>query len=163
MSNKFKLLIILVTLIMFTGVTVSAQKPTTVKKAMLELINKYDGKSGVECITMTKGNGLELIKMTLNKEMGRDFMKGVTSITIIDYSDAPAAVCQSLNNDFNHVTTLVEEFDLSKNKDISINGKTRSFACTSDANKGKLSDFIIVIEEDKSKTIMYMEGDIVVK
>lgn len=28
---------------------------------------------------------------------------------------------------------------------------------------GKISDFIIVIEEDKSKTIMYMDGDLVVK
>jgi predicted RecB family endonuclease len=87
----------------------------------------------------------------------------VRNITIIDYSDAPAEICQSLRKDLDRVTSLVEQFDLTGNKDISDNDKTQCYACTSNIDDGKISDFIIVIEEDKSKTIMYMEGDLVVK
>lgn len=163
MNNNIKLFTMLAALIMFTGVSLSAHKPGEVNKAIDELVNKYDGKAGVECVIATNGSGLELIKMTLNKEMGKEFMKGVTSITIIDYSDAPAEICQSLRKDLDRVTSLVEQFDLTGNKDISDNDKTQCYACTSNINDGKISDFIIVIEEDKSKTIMYMEGDLVVK
>ena len=61
----FKLFTMLAALVMFTGTTLSAQKPTSVNKAMYELVNRYNGKASVECVITTNGSGLQLIKIIL--------------------------------------------------------------------------------------------------
>lgn len=147
----------LVALLMITGVSLYAQSATPVEKAMAQIVAKYENTKGVDCITATKGSGLEMMKMMLNKQLGKSFMKGVTSITIIEYSEASAQVCQSLRKDLDIFTSLLEELDAKED------GYSRCFASPSKSGEGKLSDFIIAIEDDETKTIMYMAGEITIQ
>ena len=77
----------------FAGYT---QEATPVEKLVKEIVKKYEDTKGVDCISVAKGSGLEMVKMMFNKKFGKKFMKGVTAITVIDYSDASQEVCQSL-------------------------------------------------------------------
>ena len=156
---KHFLLIIAVALA--TGISSFAQGSSKIEKMVKEIVNKYDGKDQIECIAVTKGNGLEVVKMALNNEFGKSFMKGVTSITIINYSDASEDTCTALRKELDVFISLLEEFDLSKEKSFSDNDFVRCFAAVSDS--GKLSDFVVAIEQDDSKMVMYMAGEIKVE
>ena len=147
--------------IMMTAATTFAQSPSQAEKAARELVRKYDGSDGVECIVATKGNGLGLYKMMLNKEFGKDFMKGVTSITIIDYSSASEDVCIALRKDLDLFVSILEEFDLSDDKDYAGNEYIRCFASIMDSDT--ISDFVFAMEEGSSKMLMYMAGRIIVE
>lgn len=147
--------------IMMTAATTFAQSPSQAEKAARELVRKYDGSDGVECIVATKGNGLGLYKMMLNKEFGKDFMKGVTSITIIDYSSASEDVCIALRKDLDVFVSILEEFDLSDEKDYAGNEYIRCFASIMDSDT--ISDFVFAMEEGSSKMLMYMAGRIIVE
>ena len=156
---KHYLLIIIFLLV--TGISTFAQDSSKIEKTVNEIVNKYDGKDQVECIAVTKGNGLELVKMALNKEFGKSFMKGVTSITIINYSDASENTCTALRKELDVFLSLLQEFDLSKEKSFSDNDFVRCFAAVSDS--GKLSDFVVAVEQDDSKMVLYMAGEIKVE
>lgn len=147
--------------IMMTAATTFAQSPSQAEKAARELVRKYGGSDGVECIVATKGNGLGLYKMMLNKEFGKDFMKGVTSITIIDYSSASEDVCIALRKDLDVFVSILEEFDLSDDKDYAGNEYIRCFASIMDSDT--ISDFVFAMEEGSSKMLMYMAGRIIVE
>ena len=164
-TNLTKRFATLVALILMAGFSAFAQNPK-VEQVMAEMVKKYENTKGVDCFTAVKGQGLEIMKLALRGKMGKDFMKGVTSITIIHYSDASEAVCQELRKDLDVFTSLLEEFNWKEdkdNKEAAGNSYTRCFACTSAAAEGTLSDFVIAIEAEGAKTIMYMNGVITVK
>lgn len=161
MTSRIRMVLLTLLTIMMTAATTSAQSPSQAEKAARELVRKYDGSDGVECIVATKGNGLGLYKMMLNKEFGKDFMKGVTSITIIDYSSASADVCIALRKDLDVFVSILEEFDLSDDKDYAGNEYIRCFASIMDSDT--ISDFVFAMEEGSSKMLMYMAGRIIVE
>ncbi|MBQ5827198.1 MAG: hypothetical protein IIW47_00205, partial [Bacteroidales bacterium] len=76
---------LIATIIMFSGIAGYPYKTDDVGKTVKEIAEKYQDSTGVECMTIVKGEGLNLVKMMLKKEFGKQFIKGVTSITIIDY------------------------------------------------------------------------------
>ena len=152
--------ILLFCLSLCLAIVCSAQQSSEVEKIVNEVVKKYDGKQGVTCMTVAKGSGLELFKTMLKQEFGKTFIKGVTSITIIEYSDAPAETCKELHQDLDLFLSLLQEFDLSKEKDFSDNSFLRCFASESEAEAGTLSDFVAAIEDDKSKMLLYMAGQI---
>lgn len=161
MKNVIKRLSLLVALCMMTIVAAHAQEASMVEVKVNAMVKKYDNVKGVDCMSLVKGRGLEMLKMMFNKEFGKDFMKGVTSITIIDYSDASEEICLSIRKDLDDFLSLLEEFNVGKEKAFADNDYIRSFAKTSDS--GTLSDFVIALENKGSKTIMYMAGDIKVE
>ena len=152
--------ILLFCLSLCLAIVCSAQQSSEVEKIVSEVVKKYDGKPGITCITVAKGSGLELFKTMLKQEFGKTFIKGVTSITIIEYSDAASEICAELHKDLDLFLSLLQEFDLSKEKDFSDNSFLRCFASESEAEEGTLSDFVAAIEDDKSKMLLYMAGQI---
>lgn len=112
-------------------------------------------------MTVVKGGGLEMLKMMFNKEFGKEFMRGVTSITLIEYSDASEETCTTLHKDLDVFLSLLQEFDVSKEKQFADNDYIRCFASATESDT--LSDFVIALENDESKMIMYMAGKIVFK
>ncbi|MBO7342414.1 MAG: DUF4252 domain-containing protein [Alistipes sp.] len=161
MKHIAKNIILSVALCVMTTVTLCAQEPSKVETRINEIVKKYEEVKGVECMTVAKGSGLAMVKMMLNTQFGKDFMKGVTSITIIDYSDSSQEVCLSLRKELDTFLTLLEEFKIDKDEELSDNDYVRSFASVSD--NGTISDFITAIEEEDSKMIMYMAGKIKVE
>ena len=85
-------------------------------------------------------------------------MKGVTSITIIEYSEASTEVCSALRKDLDAFVRLLDEFDVSEDKNFSDNDYIRCFASITDSNT--ISDFVMALESEDSKMIMYMSGEI---
>jgi hypothetical protein len=138
-----------------------AQEPSNVEIKVNELVKRYEGVKGVECMVVTKGGGLGLVKMMFNEQFGKDFMKGVKSITIINYSEASNEVCQALHQEFDAFSLLLEEIKPKEDKELSNQGYSRSFASIS--NDNTISDFIIAMESDNSKIMMYMSGKICVE
>ena len=139
----------------------NVQQPATVESTVNEIVRKYEESQGVNCMTVVKGKGLDMVKMMFNKEFGKEFMKGVTSITIIEYSEAPEETCMSLRKDLDAFLSLLQEFDISNEKQFADNDYIRCFVSASDSKT--LSDFVIALENDESKMIMYMAGKIVIE
>ena len=150
--------VLLAAIFLFTGIACHAYEPDDVEKTVKEIVQKYDGTTGVECMTITKGEGLGLVKMMLRKQFGKQFMKDVTSITIIDYSQASEETCESLRNDMDLFTSILEEFKLNDKKEFSENKFIKCFAASS--SPGILTHFIVALEDDKTRTIMHMSGKI---
>ena len=145
--------------VFFTSAMASglAQNTSKVEERVNEIVRKYENTEGVECITLTKGIALNLLKATLNKTLGKSFMKGVNGITVIDYSDASEEIRATLHKDLDGFLTILKEFDLGKEKEFSENEYLRCFASE---NSGTISDFVIAIEQGSTKSIMYMAGEI---
>ena len=70
MKNSVLRVIVLSLLSMLASLNVYATTSSDVEKCVGEIVKKYENINGVEAFTVTKGNGLELIKMMLKKELG---------------------------------------------------------------------------------------------
>lgn len=151
--------VLIAAIIIFSGIASYAQQSDEIEKAIKGIMEKYDETTGVESTIIKEGSGLGLVKMMLKKEFGKEFIKGVTGITIIDYSNASNETCTSLRKDLDNFITLLEEFKISDKKEFSDNDFLRCFAASS--SPGVLSHFIIALEKEKSRTIMHMSGNIV--
>ena len=158
MKNLKRIMMVLGALLTISIFNCVAQKSSDVQTTFDQILKKYEKIEGVTCMSVTKGSGLEMVKMMFNKEFGKDFMKGVTSISFIEYSDATEEICASLHKDLDAFVSLLEEVDLSKEKQFSDNKFLRCFASSSEANT--ISDFVVAIEDDDSKMLMYMAGKI---
>ena len=161
MKTVLKFRVVLAALLMTMFLNSYAQQSADVKATMERIVKKHDGSKGVSCMTVAKGSGLELLKVMLNREFGKEFMKGVTSVTLLDYSKASQEICMALHNDINSFTSLLQEFDLSKEEQFSGYDHIRCFA--SESEDGTLSDFIIALEDAKTKMLVYMVGKIKVE
>ena len=162
MKSLIKGLAMLTALVMLGVGTLHAAEPTTPSAVMSKIVEKYEDTDDVMCLAVGRGLTLEMLKMNLNKSLGKEFMKGVKGITIIEYSDASAQVCAALHKDLDVFTSLLEELDPDDGKG-SKNEYKRVLANMKDVESGKISDFVIAIEDEESKIIMYMEGDIDIK
>lgn len=158
MRNYLKRVVTFVAFAMLAFVSAYAAEPTAVEIKVKEIVKKYDSEKGVSCWNFVKGRGLELIKMALNKEVGKEFMKGVTRITIIDYSDASEQTCQALRKEFEVFKTMLEEFKSKSEKESAEEDNSIAYAAISDDQS--ISDFIFSSESADSKMIMYMAGKI---
>ena len=161
MKNVIKRIALISALLMVALVNGYAQESTQVKKTVEEIVKKYDGTKGVECISLVKGGGLDMVKMMFRKQFGKDFMKGVTSITLIEYSGASDDVRAALRGELNVFSTLLKEFDISKEQQFADSSYVKCFA--SELASGALTDFIVALESDKSKVMLYMSGEIKVE
>ena len=84
-------------------------------------------------------------------------MRGVTGITIIDYSDASEQICQDFRKELDVFASMLEEFgDKEEEKDPE-QDYVRCFASVSKED-ATLSDFLITIEDEEQKMFLYMEG-----
>lgn len=159
MKCFMKRITFLVVMIMMTFAAAYSQVPSQAEKVVGELVKKYENVEGVDCLSVVKGGGLEMVKLMLSKELGRSFMKGVTSITIIDYSSASQETCLSLRKELDAFLSILEEFDISEDNSFADCDYIRSFALTSETEES-ISDLIIAMEDKNTKSIMYMAGKI---
>lgn len=162
MKHIMKKMMMLVALCIMTMAAGYAQEKSKAELKIKEIVKKYEKVEGVECTTVTKGKGLGLVKMILNDEIGKDMMKGVTSITIVDYTDASPETCKALRKEIESFGEILEEFDTSKDKELAENEYNRSFGAVSAETKS-LSDLIIAMEDADTKMVMHMAGKIKVE
>lgn len=152
---------ILLALFAIISITSNAATTEQVDKAVKDIIATYKDSKGIETVSVAKGNGLEIVKMMLKKHFGKEFMRGVTSITVLSYGGATEAICNSIRKDLDTIAAILEEFDVSGNKDFSQNDYMRCFAQRTES--GTLSDFVVALEKDQHKMVVYMAGEIKVE
>ena len=151
----------LLALCIATMMTAYAQEPSQVENKIKEIVKQYDAVKGVDCITVAKGSGLGLIKVMLNQQFGKDFMKGVTSITVINYSEASQETGLALRNEIEQLATLLQDFKMGDEKEFAEYSYVKSLATI--VGENAISDFIVAMENKDTKTIMYMSGKIKVE
>ena len=161
MRNVLKRMVLLVAFAMMAFAGGYAQEPSQVEKMVDEIVKKYENTKGVDCIKVAEGSGLKMFKMLFNKQFGKDFMRGVTSITVIDYGEASEETTQALRKELDVFTSLLKEFNFGE-KEVADSDYVRCFASISE-EKSTVSDFVIALESDGTKTFMYMAGDIKVE
>lgn len=161
--KSFKLKMALLAALLFLGVKVGyANEPTAVAQAVADMAAKYENTEGVDCMVVTKGNGLGMVKMALKAQLGKSFLKGVTAMTIIDYSKGSAEVCESIKADANIFLSMLEEIDLTRGeKKIDDSSYLRCFAAVNENRT--ISDFVMLMENKEMKWMIYMEGEIKVE
>ena len=76
----------------FAQWTASAQQAADIEKSVEIIATEFDSTEGVECMVITQGIQLKLIKSAFQPKLGKEFMKRVTSMVIIDYSKASGAI-----------------------------------------------------------------------
>ena len=148
--------ILLTALCLMTIAIGYAQEPTKAEVKMNELVKKYENVKGVDCTVVTKGRGIGIVKLMLNEQYDKDFMKGVHSITIIEYSEASDETLLALHKDLDSFKTLLEEFNLRENENYANDDYAKSFATLIDEKT--ISDFLIAIEDKETRMIMFMAG-----
>ena len=99
MKSVMKRWALLVALVVMSFAGGYAQEPSQVENTVDAIVKKYDGIDKVQCVKVAKGSGLKLLKMMLKREFGKEFMQGVTSITIINYSEASQETCQAIRQE----------------------------------------------------------------
>ena len=156
MKNIIRRTLVLAVLFMTAFANSYAQQSADVEAAMNKIVTKYEDTKDVSCITISKGFVLNRIKKAFAKEFGKDFMKGVTSMSIIEYSDASQETVMSIRKDLDSFTSLLNEFDVSDEKNFSDNSFVRCFALKADDKL--LSDFLIAMEDADAKMVLYMAG-----
>ena len=167
MRKIMKKIVLLVALCMMTMVAGYAQEPSKVEAKIAEIVKKYENTKGVDSMSVVKGKGFGFgfVKIMFTAQFGKEFMKGVTCITVIDYGDASEEVCIALRKELDVFKSMLEEFEMGekdKEKELESLSFLRSFASVSKEDK-TISDFIIAAEEKDSKMIMYMAGKIKVQ
>ncbi len=162
MKQFMKRVVLFAALYVATMAACYAQGVSQVEAKVNEIVKKYEKTQGVECMNVVKGSGLGMLKTMLRGQFGKEFMRGVTGITIIDYSDASQEVCLALREELEVFTSMLEELKAGDEKKSDGNDYVRSFASLSEGDKS-MSDFVIAVEDKDTKMIMYMAGKIKVE
>lgn len=156
--KKFLFRTTLVIALLFAGWSAEAANPTKIAEAVKQIVAEFDGVSGVDCIEVTQGSGLGLVKAMFKQQFGKDFMQGVTSMIVIDYTKASQEVYTSLRKKIDGFSATLQEFELEAGQ-LSEGQKIKSFAKvgeTSDA--ATITDMIIVMEDGGHRMCVYMSG-----
>ena len=132
-------------------------KESSVREKIIELAKKYvDGKE-VESFTFEKGSGLSVVKLALRKEMGKDFLKGIDIMIFISYDEAPAEMAEKVQKEVKEIAKDLISKDAPE--DVTEGKKTLTYFDV-DEETESIHDMIIIIEDEKTKMLMYMGGTI---
>lgn len=145
---------------LLASLNMSAAEPVKIADSVNQITLEFENVEGVECTSIKKGEGLGLIKAMFSKYFGRKFLKGVTSMVIIDYTNASEEVCASLRNRVETFSEVLDEFDLGEGE-LEEGEYVKSYATVNGTTS--ISDFMAIIEDKESKMFMYMSGELVIK
>ena len=139
----------------FAQWTASAQQAADIEKSVETIATELDSAEGVECMVITQGIQLKLIKGAFQQKFGKAFMKRVTSMVIIDYSKASEAIYNTIRNKIDSITDHLQEFELSK--DVAKEGQyVKSYATINSPTS--ISDFMMIMEDKDNRMFLYMGG-----
>lgn len=133
-----------------------AQPTSTGRELMRSMVEQYSKTTGVEGVVCTKGNGLEMIKLMLRKQFGKEFVKGVEEIIIIDYSKADKQVAEAIRTQTESLSASYEQKELPK--ELVKDNYMRNFFKLNDS-KEIITDMVVLVEGAKNRTVIYFGGE----
>jgi hypothetical protein len=160
--KRFLFVVSLLAALIFCGKPVLGQEgEKSGKDAVMSFLAKYKDVEGFNEQTFVKGEGLGLIKAQMGKKMGKSFMKGVTVLTMVDYTEVKPQVCDSIHADYNLYFSKFTEVEI-PDSTMTEEKYARTFFQVKEDEKA-VSDFITVIEDKEMKILLYMGGVIKVE
>lgn len=144
---------------MLTSVTLNAANPVKVEESVKQMAVEFENKEGMDCMVIEKGEGLGLIKAMFKQHFGRKFMKGVTSMVMIDYTNATNEVRDLFKSKVAAVANTLKEFDLGE-MDLEEGEYVKSYASSHGENS--VTDFMIMMEDKESMMFLYMGGELII-
>lgn len=156
--QKIRKTILLLACLLIGWSSLAGSQPQ-VDDSIARLAEKYENVKGVETNIFKKGLGLELIKSMLKKEFGKDFMKGVTSIVMIEYTEADSGTCMSIRKDIEAFSTILQEIDLKELGESEPDSFAKCYIVPDGTDTP--SGFLVISEDDETKMAMYMGGKII--
>ena len=133
-----------------------AQSSDTGRELMTSMVDRYSQNKGVNGMVCTKGNGLEMIKLVLRKEFGKDFIKGVDVIIILDYSKAEQQVAEAIRTRTESLSASYEQKELPE--ELTKGNYMRNYFKLSD-NKETITDMVVLMENESTRTVIYFGGE----
>lgn len=152
--SKRGIMLLLMMLTLWLGA--AAQPTSTGRELMTSMVEKYGEDKGVNGMVCTKGNGLEMIKLVLRKEFGKDFIKGVDMIIIIDYSKAEQQVAEVIRTQTESLSASYEQKELPE--EMTKGNYMRNFFKLNDS-KEVITDMVVLVESAENKTVIYFGGE----
>ena len=146
---------ILAVALAFTGLGVAAQQNTNIEERVKQEAAEFDNTKGVNCLVLSQGAGLGMVKTAFKAKFGNAFMKDVTSMVIIDYSDASAEVCSALHSKIASIAEQLQDFT-PDNEDAKDGKYVKSYATVQ--GETNISDFMIITEDGKDKIFLFIGG-----
>lgn len=144
---------------MVAGWTMSAASPAKIENEVKKIVADYENVPGVDCMVIQKGEGLGLLKSMFNQSFGRKFMKGVTSLIMIEYTEATSDVAASLKSRFDSFAAVLDEYKPEDNE-LEEGEYMKCFAKFN--GTVSVSDFMIIMEDKESKAYIYMGGELMI-
>lgn len=148
-------MILLMAWLLPSSICVASEQDSKACQQVMALMEKHK-LSEEDVQVFRQGEGLNLIKMMLGKEMGKKFLKEIDLIAIFMYSELNEQQLQAIHQDFDTQLTAFEEMDLSE-EELEEN-YVRFFYVS--INDDDLSDFLTIMEDTKSemRILMYFHG-----
>ena len=105
--RKIFLRVILAAIFALAGLTASAQQAVSVEESVKQIVSEFDDIKGFNCMVLSQGLQFKIVKEVFKQKFGKEFMKGVTAITIIDYSNASEQTCQALHKELDAFLSML--------------------------------------------------------
>ena len=97
MKNRVLKVALFISLV-FTSRVLSAEPMSSVETSVRSMVAELDDVKGVNGMVLQKGRGLGVVKAILKPKLGKEFLEGVTTIIIIEYSKASEEIATSIQN-----------------------------------------------------------------
>jgi hypothetical protein len=152
MKKMFRLALILA--FIFAGWSASAEQPTNIEESVKNIAKEFEKTKGVDCMILEKGLRFGLVKEVFKAKFGKEFMKDVTSLVIIDYSKASSEVAETFRKRIDSFSAVLQE--LKSGKEVVEEGKYEK--CYAKVDGTNLSDMMIIVEDKESRFYLYMGG-----
>lgn len=154
--RKIFLRVILAAIFALAGLTASAQQAVSVEESVKQIVSEFDDIKGFNCMVLSQGLQFKIVKEVFKQKFGKEFMKDVTSIVLIDYSKASEENRRAFRSKIEAFSGQLQEFGL--NKQEAKDGQyTKGFATTHD-DALTISNFMVITESDSSALFLYMGG-----
>lgn len=153
--KRFRIYTLFITTIwLLSHLNLSAQEQPTISQSLDSLIIKYQDTEGVNCINLTEGKGLGIVRLAMRKYFSAKLLRNISQIAIIEYSTAPSDLVNDVQNDLN---TRFAQMQLLAEETTEDGQKTRCLINCNDSTSD-ISDVFFTIESDKYRCCVYMHG-----
>ena len=150
---------IFLTIALLVVLSASAAAQTTNAKSgrerMIEFANKYRDSKEITSMVCTKGKGLDMFKLLMRGEYGKEFFKGVDIIIFVEYGDASAEQQKKVKDEVAALCKDFDKLDIPKEDIPEGNNICTYLKLNSDKN---ITDMVLILEDKEDKGITYFGG-----
>ena len=137
------------------GAAAQSSNAKSGRERMIEFAKKYEDSKEISSMVCTKGRGLDMFKLLMRGEYGKEFFKGVDIIIFVEYGDASAEQQKKVSAE---IVALCKDFEkLDIPEENMPEGQKISTYLKFNSDK-HITDMVVVLEDKEDKGITYFGG-----